>query len=172
MSEPSPNVWLSLAPLALSVIGWVVVFEHSALLKNRDNISEIVKSAKFEVDEILKISKQYYESNDNHIGFLSGEIRSKFLLVSHYLMLLRDLGVDGKVARYLVQYKQAVTGGYFETIDFKMQTQEQVGKSDITNSANELKFRIDKMYCDWMKSTSILKVISSLFRDRIRNLRD
>lgn len=154
------EIFESTLPLLVSVVGWIVVFEQAASLKNRDETAHIVGVTKNTIDEIFDLGVTYYENNIHHIGFISADIRAKFLLLSHYLLLLRSKGLNIDLEQYVVQYRKAIMGGYFETLDFKKQVEIPDRRSDIANARSELKFRLDKIHSDWAHNRSLWRRIS------------
>ena len=143
--------WISIAATAVSVIGWIIVFRQAMFIKHRDDIKNIIDNAKITVDDIFELSKNYYLENDDHIGFASSDIKSRFLLLSHYILLLKSKGVDVKLSPYVISFRKAIMGDYFETLDFKKQMEIPDRRSDITNGRSELNFRIEKTYVDWAR---------------------
>lgn len=160
----------SLLPIMVSVIGWIVVFEQAASLKNRDDVHKLITDSKNTVDGIFQSSITYFCENDHHIGFLSSEIRAEFLLLSHYIFLLRQKGLKSKLEPYVVDYRKSVMGKHFETLDFKKQLVDQENISKIANSRSELKFRLDKMHSDWARNRSFINRFLNFSRERCQGI--
>lgn len=150
------GIWVGLAPSAITMVGWAFIFRQNIVLKCRGDVYNIVKLSKIVVDEIYELSKKYYEGNDSHIGFLSADIRSRFTLLSLYLLLLRERGVSGDITKPLLFYRSAVMGSYFETVDFKKQMDVPNRRADISNSRSELNFEIEKIYLGWSKKINFI----------------
>lgn len=86
-SGQTTSAWVTLVPSIIVILGWIIVFRQAMLLKYRDELQSIIKNAQNVIDQIFALSKDYYESNEEHIGFVSADIRSRFLLLSHYLII-------------------------------------------------------------------------------------
>ena len=140
-------------------MGWFVIFRQSNFLKIRDDVKTIVNDATNVIDMIFVLSVEYYEKNEKHIGFCSADIRSKFLLLSHYLILISQYGVKTNIESYVVAYRKAVMAGYFETENFKKQLEIPNMRAEISNCRSELNFRINKCYLDWSLSTNFFQVV-------------
>lgn len=103
---------------------------------------------------------RYYKGDEGHIGFHSADIRSKFLLLSHYLILMKNKGITFDFTPYLIAYRKAVMGDHFETEQYKKQLEIPDRKSDIANSRSELHFRITKSYIDWSRGIGFISQFS------------
>lgn len=152
--------YIAALSIAVSVLGWIVVFRQTSIIKYRDDVKVIVQKSEDTVNRLFDLAKYYYQENDEHIGFASADIRANFLLLSHYLILLRHFGLETKLESYVVAYRSAIMGGYFETTDFKKQLEIPDKRSDISNTKSELNFRINKSYFNW---TNEFSFTSSLF---------
>jgi hypothetical protein len=125
------------------------VFRQATTIKRRDEIYNIIVLSKKVADEIYSLSKIYYENNEEHIGFISSEIRSNFVLLNNYIKLLEKRGIETNISKYVINYKKAIMGGHFETTDFKNQLLIPNQRAEISHGRSELNYRIDKMYIDW-----------------------
>lgn len=143
---------ISFIPSLVTIVGWMIVFRQTMMIKHREDIHNIVISTQKAVDEIYDLSIKYYgEENSSHMGFISSDIRAKFLVISYYLILLKEKGIKPQVNKYVIFYRTAVMGGYFETVDFKKQVEVPNRRSDISNGRSDLNFQLEKMYIDWAR---------------------
>lgn len=137
------------------ILGWFVVFRQSLLIKSRDDIRNMIDITSNTVDEIYNLCKIYYSyENIDHINYDSTSIKAKFVLLSHYLGLLRAAGMSGGVSAALIIFKMHATGGHFETLNFHSQETVPNWKSELAASAEELKFRVEGNYFDWSRKRS------------------
>lgn len=127
----------------LVIAGWVVVYKQNLALKERDEIESLVNHALQEIIEVQKLCEIYYgKDNDKHIGFKSNEIKAKFMLLSHYLMMLKNNYNINVQSTYLNEYKKVCTGNHFETINFSMQIEIPDWMPDLSMKSAELRYRI------------------------------
>lgn len=124
--------------------GWFIVFKQALKVNHNQNISRVSSLATTTIDDIYNQCKNYYRASGDHISYESADIRAKFVLLSHYLILLRESGIETGISAALIQFKGHAMGGYFETIDYKRQLDLPNWKINLTSSAHELKFRIEK----------------------------
>ncbi len=149
---PTSFNWLGLLTAAVTIFGWFVVFRQSLILKSREDVRGLVDTAQSIVDEIYELSKKYYTDNDDHIGFISSDIRSRFLLLSLYVSLINKKNAKYDVEHYVIQYRKAIMGGFFETTEFKRQMEIPDRRADISNFRSELHYHIEIMFVNWTKS--------------------
>lgn len=143
---------LFLIPHAIVVIGWAVLLRNSFLLKDREDAKRIVDSISETCDAIFDSCILYYEQKDDrHISLISGDIKAKFVLLSHYLSLARKSGLQGDFSRYLRDFKKQATGFHFETIHFKQQMAIPNWYVDLSAAASEMKFRTESSYFAWSR---------------------
>ncbi|MBK9999618.1 MAG: hypothetical protein IPO97_00625 [Sphingomonadales bacterium] len=149
------EILLAFMTNAIVILGWYVVFKQAVYIKNRDDIRKNIDLITRTIDEIFDLCKMYYSSeNAEHINYTSASIKAKFVLLSHYFILIKDTGIFDRVLPTLTEYKIHATGGYFETIDFHKQVEMQDWRSLLAASAHELKFRAERGYFDWSKRKS------------------
>lgn len=144
-------------PSVITAAGWIVVFKQSSTLKYRDEVKSLVDQSIILVDDIYELCCQYYTGDkEEHIGITSANIRAKFLLLSHYFLLMKMRGVNVNFSPNLIAYRRAVMGGYFETEQFRSQFNIPDKKSEISNSRSELSFRVQKSFIDWSRSIGFI----------------
>lgn len=137
------------------IVGWFFLFKQTLSIKRRDEIRKLVELSSATIDEIYLLCQEYYSSDSgDHISYSSTNIKAKFVLLSHYLLLLRNEGVGGEISVALRAFKIFATGGLFETTRFNEQDDVPGWKSELATSAHELKFRIEKGFFDWTHSRS------------------
>lgn len=137
------------------IAGWFVVFRQAIHLRRRDDVRKTVDLIGATVDEVYDICREYYsQRTDGHINYLSTNIKAKFVLISHYLILVSGSDIVKNVSPALRAFKIHATGGYFETTDYHKQEDVPNWKTELAASAHELKFRVEKGYFDWSKSKS------------------
>lgn len=138
------------------VIGWFVVFRQALHIKRRDDLRKLVDLSTNVIDEIYNLTCKYYSSSLNgHINHDSTNLRAKFVLLSHYLLMLRSANISTGISAALTQYKIHATGGYFETVGFQNQNAVPNWQNDLASAAQELRFRIEKGYFDLSRAKTL-----------------
>jgi hypothetical protein len=159
-SPPTIYYVLQIAvPALLLVAGWYVLYRNSVRIESRKEVREFVEQIEKIINKINTDSRQYY-SIENHeaIGNLSCTIKSNFLLLSHYLFILKGLGVDFQNSEYLIAFKKNTTGGYFETTDYLQQIDIPGWQADCANFAAQLKLSVRLAYFRWCGNYKTLKL--------------
>lgn len=155
MTAPPPIYYfLQIAvPASLIVAGWFVVYANSKKIESRKEARDFVEQIEGLIDTINIRSKEYYNSNENTPSEnLSSEIKASFTLLSHYLFILKGLGIRFKNTTRLVMFKKLITGSYFETKDFKNQLAIPGWNQEVSNATAELKLSVRQAYFEWCGS--------------------
>lgn len=140
-------------PAIIIIAGWFVVYNNSKKIESRKEARDFVDQIDSLVDEIYTECVEYYSSIDEkHIGNKSSGIKSKFLLLSYYLLILKGLGIKFKGSRILGEFRRNVTGSFFETVDFHKQSQIPGWCEETANSAAQLKLSVRQAYFEWCGS--------------------
>lgn len=137
-------------PNVLVLIGWFVVYHQMVAMKKRDDLALMVEKSIQLIEEIYNLTIDYF-SNDNiePIGHESADIRSKHLLLSHYLMTLRQRNVKGEIGKTLNAYRQVTMGTFFENTRKSEQRTLPHWKSELANNKSELIFRLNQNFLEW-----------------------
>lgn len=146
-------------PSIITVIGWIIIFQQAMNIRYSEDVKNVVEKSNNVIDRIYDLAFEYYGENIEHIGLKSADIRANFLLLSHYLLLLREKGIQTGLSSYLTAYKKAVMGDYFETTEFKKQLEIPDRRSDIANGRSELSFRISQTYYTWSKRVGFFALL-------------
>jgi hypothetical protein len=152
MAEPTAyqiaNDVLRIAiPAAIVVIGWWIVSNQNDKRERRKEIRSIVDELKEIILEIRADTIEYYsERNSEATGSLSDKIKLNFLLVSQYLLLLRNAGMAINVSAELIALRKTATGGYFENAQFRKQGENPKWLSGLCSESVELILAIEKAY--------------------------
>jgi len=129
------------------IVGWYVVFQQAKSVKSREEIRDLVSRIDKTIDQIFSLCVDYYsEKNLGHQNFTSADIRAKFVLLSHLLIIIKDIDVNKVISPSLVQLRKNAMGGYFETVEYLDQLKIPNWKSDLAASASELQFRVEQIY--------------------------
>lgn len=142
---------LSIAiPNLLVLIGWLVIYRQTISIKRRDDLEGIVRKSCELIEKIYSDAIAYFSDDEIlPIGHESAEIRSTSLLLTHYLMLLRERGVKKSIGPYLISFRKSCMGGFFESTRKNEQSGLPNWKSDLANSKSELIFRINQSFLEW-----------------------
>lgn len=132
------------------VAGWFVVYNNSLKIEKRKEAREFVQDIEILIDKIYVDVISYYTNGEEHIGPDTSLIKSNFLLISHYLFVLKSLGLNPNCSQYLTQFRRSSTGGFFETKEFKNQCNVPGWDSEIANSASQLKLSLRICYYKWV----------------------
>lgn len=137
---------------ALVIVGWFIVFRQALAVRYRDDLRKIVDLAADTINDIYQRCCAYYsDRSSGHINHNSTNIKAKFVLLSHYLLMLREAGIDTGVSKSLTEYKIHASGGYFETLDYQKQAEVPNWQIDLASSAQELRYRLERGYFDQSK---------------------
>jgi hypothetical protein len=158
------DVLLALLTNIIVIFGWLVVFRQAIHLRRREDIRKTIDLISGTVDNIYDLTCSYYSSNEGHITYSSANLKAKFVLLSHYLILLKDTGIVTGISPTLTAYKIYSTGSYFETQNYKKQEDIPDWRSELAASAQELKFKLEKGYFEWSKRN--IGLIASIFSNR------
>ena len=139
--------WLAIFANAIVIVGWFIVFLQSKTIKNREEVRSLIDKISTIIDDIYILTIQYYDqSSRKHISHKSAEIRSKFVILSRLLLLVRYWDKDRIISPALVAFKMTCTGNFFETTRFQEQSDIPDWKSELASSAQDLKFKIESSY--------------------------
>lgn len=158
--------WVEIASTIVTnfvvILGWIIVFRQAINLRKRDDVRKTVDLISATCDEIYKLACIYYsDRNNSHINYNSTNLKAKFVLLSHYLLLLRGASVRLDISATLNSFKNLATGGYFETVNFPLQESLPNWQTNLAATAHELKFRVEKAYFDWSaQNDRILRLFS------------
>lgn len=140
-------------PALLIITGWFVLYRNSVKIEKRKEVRDFVDQITDLIDKISIDSQIYYSSlNSDSIGNLSCTIKSNFLLLSHYLFIMKGLGVEFQNSDYLIGFKKITTGGYFETSSYLKQSDIPGWQADCANNAAQLKLSVRLAYFYWCGS--------------------
>ena len=139
-------------PVVIIIFGWIVIIRANHGLESRKEIRKTVDSMISLSDKIYLNCCEYYSlSNEDHLSHTSFSITTNYLLLSHYMIYLKSIGIFEMEAIYLTNFKKLATGGYFQTAEFQSQNAVPNWKIELAASHAEFKFRLDKSYFDWSK---------------------
>jgi hypothetical protein len=163
---PPPAIYYILqilVPAILIISGWFVLYRNSVKIETRKEAREFIEKIEFLIDKIqTQVNKYYCSDNMKFNGNLSCSIKADFLLLSHYLFIMKGLGLTLQNSEHLVAYKKATTGAYFETADYLKQTDIPGWEADCVNHAAKLKLSVRTAYFRWSGSYKVPK-------DKIKN---
>lgn len=153
MAESLPTIYYVLQiaiPATLIISGWFVVYKNSKSIESRKEARDFVECMEDLIDKIHRDSILYFsKDNEFSIGPLSSAIKSNSLLLSHYLFVLKGLGIEFKGSPKLTAFRKSITGGFFETTNFHKQTEIPGWSEEISNCAAELKLSLRTAYFTW-----------------------
>lgn len=137
-------------PAMLIIAGWVVLYRNSRKIESRKELRSLVQHVIDISCEIQKDAEFYYgKDNKSHSGLVTSRIKSNFLLLSKYLYVLRSLGLDLSDAEILNNYRKTVTGGHFETKDYKKQVAIPGWEIELAQNHAAFKIWLDQAYFRW-----------------------
>lgn len=134
-------------PAGIVVVGWWIVSSQTDKRERRKEIRAIVEDLRKTILEIREDTVEYYGTeNKISVGSLSDKIKLNFLLVSQYLLLLKNAGMVLNVSAELIALRKTATGGFFESKDFHKQTENPKWLSSLCSESVELILAIEKAY--------------------------
>lgn len=136
-------------PSLLVLIGWWVVYWQTLRIKRRDDLQLLVEKATNLVEEIRCDSLEYFTDAQEVIGPRSAKIRADFVLLSKYLLLLRQRGLPLCVSAHLTEFRRNAMGGYFENVEVSKQVTIPNWFSELANSRTQMIYLINKDFLDW-----------------------
>lgn len=113
--------WWSLAPAglaaAVAVVGWIIVERFARARERRADLRALTNSFRDTIDDILSDASAYYQMAGTapEAGALAISIKSKLSLLPEQLAVLADAGLPIEVGDQMKQFRQAITGGEFES---------------------------------------------------------
>lgn len=139
--------WLAIFTNAIVILGWFIIFQQTQSIKTREETRSLITDITILIDDIYTKTITYYgESQKEHISHLSSEIKSKFTLLSQMLLMIKQIDKQKLISPVLVEFKLHCTGGYFETVDFKKQSDVPNWEGKLAASAADLKLKIQQNY--------------------------
>lgn len=119
---PKPSAdWWSLAPAglaaAVAIVGWIIVERFARARERRADLRALTNSFRDTIDDILSDATKYYQiaGGTPEAGALAISVKSKLALLPEQLAVLSDAGLPMEVGDQLKQFRQAITGGEFES---------------------------------------------------------
>lgn len=156
---PQIYYYLQIAvPAIIIIAGWFVIYNNSLKIESRKEARDFVDKIENLIDSLQHDINQYYSVNENHIGNYSSNIKAKFLLLSHYLFILKSLGINFRGSRLLTEFKKSATGGYFETQDFRKQAEIPGWEADLASLAAQIKLALRRSYFEWTQGTKLVSL--------------
>jgi hypothetical protein len=109
--------WTPYLPLALTMVGWIIVSRQHDRRERRKEIRDLIKLIELRVDEVLKNATEYYtlDGDDPKCQAIASKIRYGINGIDPLQKRLRVAGLDAKISDELVVFRQAVTGGSFDS---------------------------------------------------------
>lgn len=138
-------------PALMIAAGWYVVHQNALRIERRKEAREFVEYIEKLIDEIYEDVTDYFLNGNCHIGQKSASIKANFQLVSHYLFILKGLGLDPKCGSLLTRLRKISTGGFFETKNFKKQVEIPGWDAELAESSAQIKLAIRQSYYRWTK---------------------
>jgi hypothetical protein len=149
-------------PLVLTMIGWAVVSSQHNKRERRKEIRDLIRLLEQRVDNILEHASEYYslDGTDKKCPLLRSKIVSNFTALSQLLARLRSAGLLLGADVEFISFKQAVTGGQFES-----QARKKIDASSITTleSATVGFAFVSKIENAYFKSFPVKMIRSWLF---------
>lgn len=104
-------------PLALTMIGWIIVSRQHDRRERRKEIRDLIKLIETWVDDVLKSATEYYalDGDDPKCQGIAFKMRYGINGIDPLQKRLRSAGLDIKISDELMTFRQAVTGGSFES---------------------------------------------------------
>lgn len=115
--------WLSLAPSAVAglvaFLGWIIVERFARARERRADLRALTNSFRDTIDDILADATKYYQTEEDtaEAASLAMSVKSKLALLPQQLTVLTSAGLPMNVGDQLKHFRQAVTGGDFESAD-------------------------------------------------------
>lgn len=123
VEQPAPlghyvEIWAPYFPLALTMLGWFVVSRQHNQRERRKEVRELVRLVEQRVDDILDQAAEYYslDGKDPKCPALASKMRFGLSAIGQLLKRLRAAGLEPAANDELIAFRQAVTGGNFETV--------------------------------------------------------
>jgi hypothetical protein len=147
------EIWTPYLPLALTIVGWLVVSRQHDKRERRKELRELIKQIELRVDDALSLTTEYYaiDGKDARCDELGAKIRYKLNALGPLQTRVRTGGLDVKATDEIVEFKQSIMGGSFES---KSRTKMVSGGAVIAEAAVAgfaLVDKFEKAYFDTFK---------------------
>lgn len=115
--EPLIELWGPYLPLALTMIGWVIVSRQHDRRERRKEIRDLIKLIEVRIDDVLKSATEYYalDGKDSKCQAIAFKIRYGINGLDPLQKRLKAAGLAVKISPEIIAFRQAVTGGSFES---------------------------------------------------------
>jgi hypothetical protein len=109
--------WTPYLPLVLTMIGWIIVSRQHDRRERRKEIRDLIKLIELRVDDVLRNATEYYalDGDDPKCQGVGFKMRYGISGIDPLQKRLRAAGLNVKINDELVVFRQAVTGGSFES---------------------------------------------------------
>lgn len=120
-SEKRPE-YIAFIPAVLAalviILGWQVAERYARQKERRADLREAVSAFGTAVTEIVDAASIFYRlpGNDQHAMTLAASIRSQIAVLAEHAEALTDAGLNLSTADVLKRFRQAVTGGEFDSM--------------------------------------------------------
>jgi hypothetical protein len=113
--------WLPYLPLVVTLVGWAVINGQNNRRERRKELRDLIRQVEQRVDSILDNAASYFALDGSALASreLEHKIRSGFSGTSQLLSRLKAAGWNHKTQEEFIAFKQAVTGGQFESTSRK-----------------------------------------------------
>jgi hypothetical protein len=130
-------------PLLLTIIGWWVVSNQNDRRERRKEIRELIKQVEQRVDTIISTATAYYalDGKDLKCPELAAKMRYNISALEPLRKRIKIAGLECEIVEEIISFKQAVTGGQFESVGRK---KHQGGHENMTETATAGFALIDK----------------------------
>lgn len=99
------------------MVGWLIVERFARERERRADLRALTLSFRDTIDDVLADATKYYQiaGSAPESGALAISIKSKLALLPEQLSVLADASLFIEVGDQMKQFRQAVTGGQFES---------------------------------------------------------
>lgn len=130
------------------MIGWIIVSRQHDRRERRKEIRDLIKLIEVRVDDVLKSATEYYalDGDDPKCQAIAFKMRYGISGIDPLQKRLKAAGLDVKVSSEIRAFRQAVTGGSFDSIVRKKNDTNGWAVAEAAASGFELVGKLEETY--------------------------
>jgi hypothetical protein len=142
------DVWTPYLPLVLTMLGWSIVSRQHDKRERRKEIRDLIKLIEQRVNDVLTNATEYYslDGKDSKCQAIAFKIRYGISGIDPLQKRLRVAGLDVQISSEISAFRQAVTGGTFDSSARRKSDSNGSVMADAAASGFDLIARLEETY--------------------------
>ncbi|MEL7707446.1 hypothetical protein AAG593_04885 [Citromicrobium bathyomarinum] len=146
-SDAQFEIWTALGPasaLVVALIGWWVVEKFARARERRSDLRALIKILDDSIERIVEQSLDFYSiaGNDPRAPLIANSLKAKLATLATHLNTIRTGGIDIQTDFEMKAFRQAVTGGAFESSLRPVIAGDSVKFQTIVMAAEDLRLKV------------------------------